>query len=135
MQIQVEQAGLVTVVRPVASRLDVEVAARFRAELLELIAQGRRQLVIDLQEVAFVDSSGLGAMVSALKTIKRATPAGDVRLARAQSAVVSLLEIIRLNRVLAAYPDIALAVESFEPVSAIAVTRVERPACPSRAGL
>jgi anti-sigma B factor antagonist len=81
--------------------------------LLTLIDQGNRQLIIDLHEVAFIDSSGLGALVSALKTLKRSSDPGDVRLARVQSPVVSLLEIIRLNRVFASYPSVAHAVESY----------------------
>lgn len=113
MQMQIEQAGIVTIVRPIAERLDVEVASVFRAGLLALIEQGRRHLVIDLGDVAFVDSSGLGALVSALKTIKRSTSAGDIRLACAQPPVLSLLEIIRLNRVFTTYPEIAAAVQSY----------------------
>jgi anti-sigma B factor antagonist len=113
MQIDVEQDGLATVVRPVADRLDIEVASDFRSMLLSLIEQGNRQLVVDLNDVTFIDSSGLGALVSALKTIKRSQGTGDVRLARVQPPVVSLLEIIRLNRVFTTYPDIDGAVESF----------------------
>lgn len=128
MQIEIEQSGVATVVRPVTDRLDIEVATAFRAQLLALIEQGRRHLVIDLQEVAFVDSSGLGALVSALKTIKRSTSAGDVRLARAQPPVVSLLEIIRLNRVFTAYPDLAAAVRSYADPPPTFVTPGEPPA-------
>jgi anti-sigma B factor antagonist len=104
----------VTVVRPAAERLDIEVAADFRAMLLSLIEQGQRRLVIDLADVAFIDSSGLGALVSALKTLKRSDNGGDVRLARVQAPVVSLLEIIRLNRVFTTYSTVEQAVESFQ---------------------
>jgi anti-sigma B factor antagonist len=113
MWIHVEQTGAATIVRPVTERLDVEVAAIFRSELLSLIDQGRRHLVVDLHHVLFIDSSGLGALVSALKTIKRSSSAGDVRLARPQAPVLSLLDIIRLNRVFTTYQDVAGAVQSF----------------------
>jgi anti-sigma B factor antagonist len=113
MQIDVERDGAATIVRPLADRLDIEVASDFRSMLLSLIDQGNRQLVVDLNDVAFIDSSGLGALVSALKTIKRSDGAGDVRLARVQPGVVSLLEIIRLNRVFTTYPGVRDAVESF----------------------
>ena len=114
MRVVVEYTGATTIVRPMTARLDVEVAAAFRSQLLALVDQGRRQLVVDLHEVLFIDSSGLGALVSALKTIKRSTSAGDVRLARAQAPVVALLAIIRLNRVFTTYPDVAAAVRSYE---------------------
>ena len=114
MRIDVSTSGGATVVRPSADRLDIEVAADFRAMLLSLIEQGHRRLVVDLADVGFIDSSGLGALVSALKTLKRSDNGGDVRLARVQAPVVSLLEIIRLNRVFTTYPSIEQAVQSFQ---------------------
>ena len=113
MQIDIAANGPATVVRPLADRLDIEVASDFRSMLLSLIEQGNRQLVVDLNDVTFIDSSGLGALVSALKTIKRTDGTGDVRLARVQPPVISLLEIIRLNRVFTTYEDISGAVDSF----------------------
>lgn len=94
-------------------RLDIAVAPGFKAALLDLIESGRRNLVVDLSTVSFIDSSGLGALVSALKTIKAGGGAGDVRLAGVQPPVVSLLEIIRLNRVFPTYPSVDSAVQSF----------------------
>jgi anti-sigma B factor antagonist len=114
MQIDVATQNGTTIVRPTTDRLDIEVAAEFRGMLLSLIDQGSRQLVVDLKDVTFIDSSGLGALVSALKTLKRGSGAGDVRLARVQPPVVSLLEIIRLNRVFTSYASVEQAVQSFQ---------------------
>lgn len=114
MRIDVANEGTATVVRPAGERLDIEVASDFRAMLLALIEQGHRRLVVDLSQVNFIDSSGLGALVSALKTLKRSDVGGDVRLARVQAQVVSLLEIIRLNRVFTTYPSVEQAVQSYE---------------------
>jgi anti-sigma B factor antagonist len=114
MQIEVVEQDGATVVRPTTDRLDIEVAAEFRSMLLSLIDQGHRYVVVDLKDVTFIDSSGLGALVSALKTLKRGSGSGDVRLARVQPPVVSLLEIIRLNRVFTSYPSVEQAIESFK---------------------
>ena len=114
MRIDVVSTDSATVVRPSGERLDIEVAAEFRAVLLSLIEQGHRRLVVDLADVGFIDSSGLGALVSALKTLKRSDNGGDVRLARVQAPVVSLLEIIRLNRVFTTYATVEQAVQSFQ---------------------
>jgi anti-sigma B factor antagonist len=114
MQIDVTSDRGTTIVRPRTERLDIEVAAEFRSTLLSLIDEGQRQLVVDLEEVIFIDSSGLGAMVSALKTIKRGGGEGDVRLARVQPPVTSLLEVIRLNRVFNSYPGVNEAIHSFQ---------------------
>lgn len=114
IQIEVVNEQDTTVVRPTTERLDIEVAAEFRSRLLSLIDQGHRRIVVDLQDVAFIDSSGLGALVSALKTLKRGNGDGDVRLARVQPSVTTLLEIIRLNRVFTSYASIEQAVQSFQ---------------------
>jgi anti-sigma B factor antagonist len=114
MQIDVANENGTTIVRPTSDRLDIEVAAEFRSILLALIDQGQRYLVVDLKDVTFIDSSGLGALVSALKTLKRGSGAGDVRLARVQPPVVSLLEIIRLNRVFTSYASVEQAIQSFQ---------------------
>jgi anti-sigma B factor antagonist len=114
MQIDVAIDHGTVIVRPRGDRLDIEEAAEFRGMLLSLIEQGHRQLVIDLADVTFIDSSGLGALVSALKTLKRSSSGGDVRLARVQAPMVSLLEIIRLNRVFSSYPSVEQAVQSYE---------------------
>ena len=114
MQIDVATDNGTTIVRPAGDRLDIEVAAQFRGVLLSLIEKGNRQLVVDLKDVTFIDSSGLGALVSALKTLKRTSGVGDVRLARVQPPVVSLLEIIRLNRVFTSYASVEQAVQSYQ---------------------
>lgn len=113
MTIDRQDHDAVTVVRPEGERLDVAVATDFRNALLELIQSGRRNLVVDLKGVSFIDSSGLGALVSALKTLKADGGQGDVRLAAVQEPVVALLEIIRLNRVFSTYPSVDNAVKSY----------------------
>jgi anti-sigma B factor antagonist len=117
-----------TVIRPGGERLDLEVAPEFRGAVLQLIKSGHRNLVVDLRDVAFIDSSGLGTLVSALKQLKvakdrrrvpraggsrRPTARGDVKLANVQPSVAALLEIIRLNRVFSSYPSVEDAVKSF----------------------
>jgi len=119
-----------TVVRPEGDRLDLEAAARFRGQLHELIEAGHRNLVVDLSEISFIDSSGLGALVSALKLLKsgrdrrraprqasarRGSMRGDVRLAAAQPPVRTLLEVIRLDRVFQSYASVDAAVTSYKP--------------------
>jgi anti-sigma B factor antagonist len=113
MQIDVAEHRGAAVVRPAGGRIDLLVAGEFRAALLQLIGAGQRRLVIDLADVQFVDSSGLGALVSALKALKLVKGGGDIRLANVQPPVVALLEIIRLDRVFSSHPSVEQAVESF----------------------
>lgn len=114
MRIDVARLDGATVVRPLGDRLDIDVAAEFRAMLLSLIDGGERHLVVDLGTVAFIDSSGIGSLVSALKAIKRSSGSGDVRLAQVRPSVLALLETIRLNRVFSSFPTTDDAVRSFQ---------------------
>ena len=113
MQIDVFRKNGATVVMPVSSRLDAEVAGEFRSTLLDLIDQGHQNLVVDLPHVDFIDSSGLGALVSALKRLRQNNGAGDIRLTNVQPPVHAVLEIIRLHRVFSQYPTVDEAVQSF----------------------
>ena len=113
MKIDIAEQNGTAVVRPTSQRVDLEVAGEFRAALVQLIDQGHRHLIVDMSDVNFVDSSGLGALVSALKALKVLKGGGDVRLANVQPPVVTLLEIIRLHRVFASYPTVEQAVQSF----------------------
>jgi len=113
MHIDVAEQSGAAVVRPLGSRVDLQSAGEFRNALLQLIDVGHHKLVVDLSDVEFVDSSGLGAPVSALKTLKLLKGGGDIRLANVQPSVVALLEIIRLHRVFFSYPTVDQAVQSF----------------------
>jgi anti-sigma B factor antagonist len=112
----VEKDGAMIVI-PAGPRLDAEAAPEFRATLLHLVDAGRRWLVIDLQSVDFIDSSGLGALVSALKRLKQTDPAGDIHLANVGAPVLAVLEIIRLHRVFRQYESVDEAVQHFRRVT------------------
>ncbi len=113
MQIDVAEVNGAAVVRPAGARVDLQVAGEFRTALLQLIEAGHHRLVVDMGDVHFVDSSGLGALVSALKTVKLLEGGGDIWLANVQPPVVALLEIIRLHRVFSRYPSVEQTVQSF----------------------
>ncbi len=74
-----------------SGELDIATAPRFRERLLELFADGVRQVVIDLGELDYVDSVGLGILVGGLKRYREA--AGDLQLRRPQGQVSQVLDI------------------------------------------
>ena len=113
MRIEVSQMDGATIVKPVSERLDIQVAGELRGALLGLIESGHLSLVINLEDVSFIDSSGLGALVSAIKALRARGGHGDIRLANSKVSVTELLEVIRLNRVFANYPSVELAARSF----------------------
>lgn len=65
--------------------------------MLSLLEAGGQQLVIDLSQVSFIDSSGLGALLSGFKSANLRS--GGLVLAGLQSRVQSMFELTRLHRV------------------------------------
>jgi anti-sigma B factor antagonist len=81
-------------------------------ELLEtavknLIEQGRKRIVFDIATLDYVDSSGIGAMVSCLTHLRKS--GGDLRLAGANARIQKLFKLARVDELLSMYPTVAEA--------------------------
>lgn len=100
MDIDVKEVGKVTVVAP-RGDVDMAVADDVRVRLTELVDRGRARLVLDLAAVMYIDSSGLGALVAAMKHARAA--GGDIKVCALENDVRSLFEMTRLNKVLAVH--------------------------------
>ena len=77
----------------------------------ETIQTGRVKVVVDLSSVNFVDSSGLGALVSAHKTARPL--GGDIRVCGARPEVTTIFELTRLTKVFRMFPNRQAALDSF----------------------
>ncbi len=77
--------------------------SQFRGAVDDLIADGSSRIVVDLGVTEFIDSSGLGALIGALKAARLA--GGDLRLAAAPDAVKRVLSLTNLDRVLTMHPS------------------------------
>jgi anti-sigma B factor antagonist len=67
MDFETEQHGEKLVVKLMENRLDAALAVRFKDGLKTLVDDGADFMILDLQQVAFMDSSGLGALVGHMK--------------------------------------------------------------------
>ncbi|RDH74185.1 anti-sigma factor antagonist [Mycolicibacterium moriokaense] len=85
------------VIRP-EGRLNMVAAPALRKELHALVDNGSSRIVVDLSGTEFIDSSGLGALISGLKAARQA--GGDLRIAAPTRQVSTVLELTNLNRVL-----------------------------------
>lgn len=89
-----------------------ETANEFRTYLVDLIEKGNvKQLVINFDEVEFVDSSFLGALVTGLKKINSIK--GDIKVMNLQAPVRALFELTRLYKVFEIFDHEEDAVLSF----------------------
>jgi anti-sigma B factor antagonist len=92
-----------------------------RERVKALVAEGFLKIVLDLTHVAWVNSSGLGAMISSLATVSK--KGGDVRIANITDKIQSLFLVTQLVKVFKTFESTERAVASFhiDPVSGVAV--------------
>ncbi len=91
----------------VTGEVDVETAPRLRKALISAADVPAPMVVVDLREVTFLDSTGLGVLVSGLKRARE--NGGDLRLVATSSHILRILAITRLDSVLSVYPDLSAA--------------------------
>lgn len=105
MNLATENINSTVVIHINEERLDAHNSADLKLELLKLFEAGNRDLLVDLKEVRFIDSSGLGALVSGFKNATSSH--GSLRLAALQPQVKSMFELTRLHRVFEIYQTVA----------------------------
>lgn len=110
MQVTVDERGGVVVAR-LAGRLDLLAAPAVKQRLAEVVAGGHPRLVVDLAEVPFIDSTGLGSLVGGLKAARQA--GGDLRIANPGEQARAILQLTTLDRVLRPYPSVEEALAGY----------------------
>ena len=86
--------------------------AKLHDTLHELKEDGKTNVVVDLSKVKFMNSSGLGMLISAMTTMRNA--GGDLRLANVADRIQSLLVITKLITVFKHFDSVEEAAQSFE---------------------
>lgn len=103
-----EQAGRTIV--EVGGEIDVYSAPTLRDHLNALVADGSYDLVVDMQAVEFLDSTGLGVLVGGLKRVR--THNGSLHLVCSQERVLKVFRITGLTKVFAIHDSIEQALAS-----------------------
>ncbi len=93
----------------VVGELDVYTCPRLRDELTRLSAEGQHRLALDLRELAFTDSSGLGVLVGAVKRANNG--GGKVALVAVRENILRVLRITGLVRVMPPFELLAEALD------------------------
>ncbi|MGH3264010.1 MAG: STAS domain-containing protein [Trebonia sp.] len=97
----------------VSGDVDVSTAPELRAELVELLESGVNSAVVDLDEIEFLDSSGLGALIDGRTKAMQGN--GELVLVCTQPRILKLFEITGLDGVFSIYPDVATALAGLAP--------------------
>ena len=100
MHIEVTQAGEIAVVGPQGD-LDMAVADEVKRVLAGLIDKGQSRVVMDLSQVGYIDSSGMGVLVASMKQARAA--GGDVRLCALQEDARTSCALTRLSKAMAVH--------------------------------
>jgi anti-sigma B factor antagonist len=93
----------------VAGEIDVATAPRFREQLIDLISQGKHRIVVDMSWVDFIDSTGLGVLIGALKRLR--SHEGELRLVIDDPRVLKVFEITGLDQVFDIHPALESAAQ------------------------
>ena len=112
MQIVHRTEGHVLIVEVHDSRLATNAAKDFGEQLTQLIGKGYRRVVLDLNRVRFIDSSGLGIIVMVQR---RLLEGGEIVIVSAQEAVLNVLKLTRMNKIFRIFSDEAEAIAALQP--------------------
>jgi anti-sigma B factor antagonist len=111
VKLTTRQVGDVTVI-DAAGRITLgEAASTFRDKIRALVAEGQKKILVNLAEVSYIDSSGIGELVSGFTTVTNG--GGQLKLVGLSKRIKDLLQITKLYTVFVVYEDEAAAIRSF----------------------
>lgn len=111
MHLQTADDGHVTILTVDGDLVIGESESLFKRTVTRLLEEGKVNLLVDMRKVAFLDSSGLGALVRAMTNAQK--EGGNTKLLGAGPQVRRLLEMTRLDSVLENFTDLETAISSF----------------------
>ena len=111
MNLQMNSFDNVTVIK-ISGRIDTHSVPRLRQQLALTNGAAKKNVILDLAGVDFIDSSGLSTLVHTMKQCRGS--GGDLRLCKAPQAVRMVLELTRLDKALAIFPNQEGALLSFK---------------------
>ncbi len=111
VKLTTRQVGDVTVIDAVGRITLGEGSSTFRDAVRDLANQGHKKILLNLGEVSYIDSSGIGEMVSSFTTVTN--HGGQLKLLNLTKRVKDLLQITKLYTVFEVHDDEAAAIRSF----------------------
>jgi anti-sigma B factor antagonist len=105
-------AGDATVVE-VSGEIDVYTAPRLREKIISLVDGGNYRLIIDMERVEFLDSTGLGVLVGGLKRVRQHD--GGIDLVCTQGRILRIFRITGLSKVFSIYDTVGEALAGQVP--------------------
>ncbi len=105
-----EQASILKI----SGDVNIRTAPRLHDQTRKMTAAAPKRIIVDLEEVEYMDSSGVGVLVTSMKHANQANiPFG---LAHVNERVHSILKLTRLTSIFQIFPDVASAIEGLQSV-------------------
>ena len=109
LRVEISPHGSATVVKLIGSA-NMDVSAGLRDRLIALVEKQSEPLILDLSELRFISSVGLGGIIAAHLRCRHSQ--NEIRLVAPQPAIQELLEITKLTKLFAIYPTVEAAIAS-----------------------
>jgi anti-sigma B factor antagonist len=107
--IKTDQVGNDAYVISLSGEVDLYTAPEFKQQLLEVIGQGGKEVVVDFSNTTFIDSTTLGVLVGGVKRLR--SSGGQLTLVCSDRNITKIFEITGLNKVFPIYESRAEALE------------------------
>lgn len=109
LKINVEEKDGATLLR-LDGEVDVYTAPKLKSQIIDLVDQGRFKIVVDLEKVDFMDSSGLGVLVGGLKRVR--SHDGAISLICSQENILKIFRITGLVKIFPIFDNEGQALQS-----------------------
>lgn len=103
MELETRKENEILYVKPLGKRIDASNSTFFKGALVDFIVQGENRIILNLGSVEFIDSSGLGSIITILKTIS--TSKGSFALCEVNPMIMNLFSVTRVDKVLSITSD------------------------------
>ncbi|MBN2070895.1 MAG: STAS domain-containing protein [Candidatus Krumholzibacteriota bacterium] len=111
MKARVRESGPVTIIEVTGKLMGGADADIFRDLIHGIIEEGKRKVLIDLSGVKWVNSTGVGILITGYTTLRRNN--GDMKLLNVSNKIQSILYVTKLNLIFECYDDEDEAITSF----------------------
>jgi anti-sigma B factor antagonist len=111
MQIPIDRQGEVTVAMITVDELDASNTGELKRDMAPIL-DANTKMVVDLSRIRFIDSSGMGAMLSCLRQVS--SKGGDLKLCGMSKQVRSAFELVRMHRIFDVFGTRDEAIRAFQ---------------------
>lgn len=113
MHITQEVQGDVLILTPLLANLDATVSNDFKEKIAETVRnKNLKKVVLDIYNIHFIDSAGLGCLLSILRTLK--SEGVHLKFVKINKAVVNMFELVSMHKIFETYSTLAEALAAFK---------------------